>query len=73
MSRIKINDLTVNLEELKKKDPEILSKIRGGAFGAFGASRTIIKMPFPESNYYWCRPDSKTGTTLCDTTSYGCA
>ena len=31
MGRIKIKDLNVNLEELKKKDPEILKKIRGGA------------------------------------------
>jgi hypothetical protein len=32
MARIKIKDLNVNLEELKKKDPEILKKIRGGSF-----------------------------------------
>ncbi len=69
MSRIKIDDLTVNLEELKKKDPEILKKIRGGST----RSSQIIKMPIPQTSFYWCRPDSKTGTTLCDTTSFGCA
>ena len=30
MARIKIKDLNVSLEELKKKDPQILKKIRGG-------------------------------------------
>ena len=30
MSRIKIDDLTIDLEELTKKDPKILNKIRGG-------------------------------------------
>ncbi len=30
MSRIKIDDLTIDLEDLKKKDPQILQKIRGG-------------------------------------------
>jgi hypothetical protein len=32
MARIKIKDLNVSLEELKKKDPQILKKIRGGGF-----------------------------------------
>jgi hypothetical protein len=31
MARIKITDLNVNLEELKKRDPRIMKKIRGGA------------------------------------------
>ena len=30
MSRIKIKDLMWDLEELKKKDPEILKKVQGG-------------------------------------------
>ena len=30
MGRIKIEDLNIDLEEFKKKDPEILKKIRGG-------------------------------------------
>ena len=30
MARIKIKDLNVSLEELKKRDPQILKKIRGG-------------------------------------------
>jgi hypothetical protein len=65
MSRIKIKDLSVDLEELKKKDPEILSKIRGGA-----VSRLIVKMPIPESNYFSCKPDSR--FALCDTCNFGC-
>ncbi len=68
MSRIKIQDLSVDLEELKKKDPEILNKIRGGAIG----SRIIFKVPTGESTSFFCVPDSKTGTTLCDTCNFGC-
>ena len=75
MPRIKIKDLSVDLEELQKKDPEILSKIRGGAISG---SRLIFKVPSGESTAFMCmpyppRPDSKTGTTLCDTTNFGCA
>ena len=32
MARIKIKDLNVSLEELRKKDPQILKKIRGGMY-----------------------------------------
>ena len=69
MPRIKIKDLSVDLEELKKKDPEILSKIRGGVFGG---SRMKARLPTGESTFYFCMPDSKTGNTLCDTTNFGC-
>ncbi len=31
--RIKIKDLNVNLDEIQKKDPEILKKVRGGWVG----------------------------------------
>ena len=31
-TRIQINDLDVNLEELKKISPEVLAKIRGGGY-----------------------------------------
>jgi|PlaIllAssembly_1097288.scaffolds.fasta_scaffold615339_2 hypothetical protein len=74
MARIKIKDLSVDLQELQKKDPEILSKIRGGAISG---SRLIARVPIGESTVFMClpvpRPDSKTGTTLCDTTNFGCA
>jgi hypothetical protein len=34
MTRIKIDDLKIDLDELKKKDPQILNKIRGGRYSA---------------------------------------
>jgi hypothetical protein len=42
MGRIKIKDLNVNLEELKKKDPEILKKIRGGAYFSPGLNAVTV-------------------------------
>jgi hypothetical protein len=32
MSRVKIKDLDIDLEELRRKDPQILNKIRGGYY-----------------------------------------
>ena len=60
MPRVKINDLSVDLEELRKKDPEILKKIRGGILARTPTLFTIYR---PQ--------DSKWGT-LCDTCNFGC-
>ena len=56
MSRIKIEDLSVDLTELQKKDPKILNKIRGG----WKRPLPIISKP----------TDSK--FALCDTCNFGC-
>ncbi len=60
MSRIKINDLKIDFEELQKKDPQILKKIRGGYYRRYPMPPIIVKPT-----------DSKWGT-LCDTSNFGC-
>ena len=69
MGRIKIKDLDVDLEELKKKDPEILRKIRGGYYGTPPRSATMqgadggpAGITKPRS-----RPDAGPDTMFCCT------
>jgi hypothetical protein len=59
MSRVKIKDLNIDLEELQKKDPKILQKIRGGFY----------RKPVPP---IILRPTDSRWGTLCDTTDFGC-
>ena len=60
MPRIKIDDLKLDLEEIKKKDPKILNKIRGG-YRRWKPGPIVIGKP----------SDSGWGT-LCDTSDFGC-
>ena len=46
MSRIKIDDLKIDFEELKKKDPQILEKIKGGYYRKRPPGPIVIQGPF---------------------------
>ncbi len=80
MGRIKIKDLEIDLDELRKKDPQILRKIRGGAMRTppktkQGAGGGAAGISYPggggDDSYPWNYPGGDT-MFCCTGDNSGC-